>query len=65
MANAWRKQRSRKQPNERASRRRRPMDEARPVLQLPIAEPRDHEPVEVAEPARETERGVAVVDFYI
>lgn len=43
-------------------------DEQRPVLQLPLESPRWREPAsepERSERREETERGVAVIDFYI
>jgi hypothetical protein len=42
-------------------------DEQRPVLQLPLDRPDWRDPVErgQAEPERERERGIAVIDFYI
>ena len=40
-------------------------DEQRPVLQLPLERPEWREPIERGRSEPETDRGVAVIDFYI
>ena len=67
MATAWRKRSSRDERNHGAHKRRRTQEAIRPVLQLPVADPViDELPCEAEEAeAGVSDRGVAVVDFYI
>jgi len=65
MASAWRKQISRKQRDRDVAKRRHQYEEARPVLQLPVAEPPFEVEAPRSAPAKVTDRGVGVVDFYI
>ncbi len=47
------------------SARRRKVREQRPQLELTLELPREHAPAEKTPAAKEAERGVAMVDFYI